>query len=164
MRRLPRLLQQVDINVLIELSDDTNAGIEPESEPEPPPPSPSPGPFLPTQIHSQALRRPAEIIQTQVQLSNQPNPDPFSDLEDPIEYGIQITIRYDKQILFSNTQWFQQLNRHVYNKLVRIETDEVDKASTAKGRTKHQDGPWRVGTGTNKKLTGHQQLQILAIG
>jgi hypothetical protein len=33
---------------------------------------------------------------------------------------------------------------------VRIETDEVDKVSTAKGRTKHQDGPWRVGTGAKR--------------
>jgi hypothetical protein len=42
-------------------------------------------------------------------------------------------------MLFSNTQWFERLDCYVYNKVLKIETDEVDKASTAKGRTKHKD-------------------------
>jgi hypothetical protein len=84
-------------------------------------------------------------------LSNNENLD-----ADPIEYGIQITVKYDGKMLFSNTQWFERLDRYVYDKLLKIETDEVDKASTAKGRTKHQDRLWRVTIGikkTNKTST-----------
>jgi hypothetical protein len=75
---------------------------------------------------------------------------------DPIEHGIQITVKYDGKMLFSNTRWFERLDRHVYDKVLKIETDEVDRASTAKGRTKHRDGPWRVTIGikkTNKTST-----------
>ena len=59
-------------------------------------------------------------------------------------------------MLFLNTQWFERLDHYVYNKVQKIETDKVDRASTAKGRTKHRDGPWRVTIGikkTNKTST-----------
>jgi hypothetical protein len=68
-------------------------------------------------------------------------PNPLSNMdEDPVEYGIQLTVKYDNKILFSNARWFQKLGRLVINKLIQIETNEVDRASIAKGRTKHRNG------------------------
>jgi hypothetical protein len=123
-------------------------GVEPEPElesqlPRLPSLSPSPSP-PPSQIltQTQTLHRPAEPTQTQSQaLPFQSDPFDSSDYEslDAVEYGIHITVKYDGKMLFSNTRWFEQLDHHVYDKVLKIETDEVDKASTAKGRTKHRD-------------------------
>ena len=95
-------------------------------------PSLSQLPLRPTMTESQMMSNP-------FCLSNDDSQE-----ADPIEYGIHITIKYDNKILFSNTRWFEKFDCSVYNKMSKIEMTEVDKASTAKGRTKHQDGPWRV--------------------
>jgi hypothetical protein len=80
------------------------------------------------------------LLSSQSDLFSDLNKEPIKEpIEESIEYSIQLTIQYNKHVLYLNTQFYQQLDCSVYIKLVRFETEEVNKVSTAKRKTKHQN-------------------------